>query len=172
VVKAKKPEVIHDRRAELPAIQAAGTVVAMVRDPYSAVGENITVLRATRDDPLAGMLARGQIDLAQYEAGREWQRHWEDAAIGAVRAIDPTKEPVDGKGPMHSPFTERQRKAMVKLREVALVLGYEGDRLIRDILGERTALALAAERRHWAKKYLGRRFRECLETMAKLMCFA
>jgi hypothetical protein len=172
VVKAKNPETVHDRRAEIPAIQAAGTVVAVVRDPYSEIGENITVLRATRDDPLAGMLARKQIDLAQHEAGREWQRYWEDAAIGSVRAIDPTKEPVDGKGPVHVPFSDLQRKAMLKLREVALVLGYEGDRLVRDILGDRVQLADAAARRGRSKKYIGQRFRECLETMAKLMGYA
>lgn len=147
-------------------------MVAVVRDPYSDLGENITVLRSTRDDPLAGMLARQSIDLAQYEAGREWQRHWEDAQIGAVRAIDPTREPVDGKGPQTSPYNEKQRKAMGELRTVAAVLGYEGDRLIADILGSRTPLELAAQRRGRSKKYISIRFRECLETMAKIWGFA
>jgi hypothetical protein len=168
----KKSERIHDRRAEIPALQAEGTVAAVVADPYSKSGETITVLRATRDDPLAGMLARGQIDLAQFEAGRVWQRHWEDAAIGTVRAIDPTKEPVDGKGPAHSPFSERQREAMTELRTIALILGAEGDRLVRDILGDRVSLQLAADQRGREKRYVGVRFRECLETMAKIWCFA
>jgi hypothetical protein len=176
VVKAKKPETVHDRRAEIPAIQVAGTVVAVVRDPYpdpyTGMHHNITVIRSTKDDPLAGMLARRQIDLAQHEAGREWQRYWEDAAIGSVRAVDPTKEPVDGKGPSPTPFSDLQRKAMLELRHVAIVLGWEGDRLVRDILGDRVQLADAAMRRSRSKKYIGIRFRECLETMAHMWHFA
>jgi hypothetical protein len=147
-------------------------VAAVVRDPYSTIGETITVLRATRDDPLAGLLARRSIDLAQYEAGREWQRHWEAAQIGAVKAIDPTREPVDGKGPARSPYSEQQREAMTELRTVAVTLGYVGDRLVRDILGERVSLEDAAKRRGRSRKYIGLRFREALETMAKMWCFA
>jgi hypothetical protein len=170
----KKPqsEKVHDRRAEITAIQAQGTVAAVVADPYSEIGETITVLRATRDDPLAGMLARGSIDLAQYAAGREWQRYWEDAQIGAVRAIDPTREPVDGKGPQRSPYTEKQREAMSELRSVMAKLGYEGNRLVRDILGDRMPLELAAQHRGRSRKYIGLRFRETLETMAKVWGFA
>ena len=54
--------------------------------------------------------------------------------------IDPTKEPVDGKGPPPAPFTDKQRKACIALREAAVMLGYEGDRITRAILGERATL--------------------------------
>jgi hypothetical protein len=118
------------------------------------------------------MLARGSIDLAQYAAGREWQRYWEDAQIGTVRAIDPTREPVDGKGPQRSPYTEKQREAMSELRSVMAKLGYEGNRLVRDILGDRMPLELAAQHRGRSRKYIGLRFRETLETMAKVWGFA
>jgi len=163
---------VHDRLAELPAIQAQHTVAAVVRDPYSDVGENITVLRATRDDPLAGMLARQQIDQAQFEAGRAWQGLWEAAEVGRIRGIDPMKEPVSGSGPPASPFTDRQREAFNELRAVSLTLGFEGDRLVREILGERVSLEAAAKRRGREKRYVGVRFRECLETMAKMWGFA
>jgi len=168
----KKPETIHDRRAELSAIQAQHAVAAVVRDPYSTIGENITVLRATRDDPLAGMLARQQIDQAQFESGRAWQGLWEAAEIGAVRGIDPTKEPVDGKGAAASPFTDRQRDAFHELRTVSLTLGFEGDRLVRQILGERLSLQFCADQRKQTQKYIRLRFRECLETMAKMWGYA
>jgi len=165
-------EKIHDRRGEVPPFQALGVVADVVRDPYSTIGENITVIRATRDDPLAGMLARRQIDLAQYEAGREWQRHWEEAAIGAVRAIDTTKEPVDGKGATAGPFTDRQRLAFNELWVVRRTLGFEGERLVREILGDRIPLEVAAAQRGRPRKYIGMRFREALETMARMWCFA
>ena len=163
---------IHDRRAEVSAFQAEHAVAAVVRDPYSEIGESITVLRSTRDDPLAGMLARGFIDQAQYSAGREWQRNWEEAAVGALKSIDPTREPVDGKGANPGPFTDRQRMAFQELRVVQITLGYEGDSLVRDILGERMQLQQVADRRGRPKKYIGQRFRECLETMAKIWSLA
>jgi hypothetical protein len=168
----KPTDKIHERLAEIPAAQVSGTVFAIVDDPYSHSGGQIAVLRATRDDPLAAMLARGSIDQAQYHAGREWQRTWENAGIGAVRAIDPTKEPVSGSGPRPDPITDRQRRAVEELRTAQLMLGYEGDRLVREILGDRVALADAAQRHGWAKKFTGQRFKECLETMAKLWGFA
>jgi hypothetical protein len=162
---------IHDRLAEISPRQREGVVTEVVEDPYKR-GENIRVLRATRDDPLAGLHARGSIDTAQLAAGRVWQRHWENAQIGSVRAIDPTKEPVDGKGPPPAPFTDRQRMAFKELSKAALMLGYEGDRIVRAILGERETLLAVAIRHHRSKKYIGQRFRECLETMARMWMLA
>ena len=163
---------VHERLAEIPAAQLGRVVVAVVEDPYSTNGGQIAVLRQTRDDPLAGLLARNQIDLAQFSAGRAWQRHWEDAAIGAVRGIDPTKEPVDGKGAPVAAFSDRQRKAFLELRLVAATLGFEGNRIVHLVLAERLSLADAAERLDKPAKFMGQRFRECLETLAKLWCFA
>lgn len=164
----KRSEVIHDRLAEVSPSQQLGLVVDVVQDPYDQAA-NITVARATRDDPLAGMLARGQIDRAKYEAGRIWQRHWENAAIGGtLKGCDTTREPVDGRGQTPDPFTDRQRAAVQKLREATVALGYNGDRIIRMVLADRMSIIQVADvlKRH--KKYIGVRFRECLETLAKL----
>ncbi len=166
-----KEKQIHDRLAEVPARQREGITTDVVEDPYKR-GESIRVLRATKDDPLAGLYARGAIDMAQLSAGRVWQRYWENAAIGAVRGIDPTKEPVDGKGPPPAPFTDKQRKACIALREAAVMLGYEGDRITRAVLGERATLHEVAQRHRRSKKYIGLRFRDCLETMARLWMLA
>jgi hypothetical protein len=166
------PPKVHERLAEIPAAQVGSTVVAIVDDPYSQVGAQIAVMRSVRDDPLAGMYARSQIDTAQYSAGRQWQRIHEQAAVGALKSIDPTQEPVDGHGPPHEPFTDVQRHAFAELKAVAVCLGFEGDRLVRDILGDRVSLFEAAQRRSRPKKYIGQRFRECLETLAKLWGFA
>lgn len=169
---ATEKEKIHDRLAEdVPREQREGIITDVVENPYKQ-GESIRVVRATRDDPLAGLYSRGAIDTAQLSAGRTWQRHWEDAAIGAIRSIDPTKEPVDGRGPPVAPFTDKQRKACIALREAAVMLGYEGDRIVRAILGERASLAEVAIRHRRSKKYIGLRFREALETMAKLWMLA
>ena len=164
---AKRSEVIHDRLAEVSPSQQLGLVVDVVQDPYDSAA-TISVARATRDDPLAGMFARGQIDMAQLSAGRIWQRHWEDAAIGSIRAIDPTKEPVDGKGPPPMPFTDKQREAVLELRTCGVALGYTGDRIVRMVLADRMQIIQVAGLLKQPKKYIGQRFRECLETMARL----
>lgn len=163
----QRSEIIHDRLAEVSPSQQLGLVVDVVQDPYDAAA-TISVARATRDDPLAGMHARGQIDTAQLSAGRIWQRHWEDAAIGSIRAINPMKEPVDGSGPPPVPFTDRQREAMDELRMAAVALGQEGDRIVRLVLVDRLQITELAIRVGRPKKYMGQRFRECLETLARL----
>jgi hypothetical protein len=163
-------EIVHDRQAKVSGPRETGVVVDVVDNPYGP--GKISVTQSTRDDPLAGMHARRFIDAAQYAAGRHWQQCWEDSEIGAIRAIDTTKEPVDGTGPPRAPFTDKQREAFRELQMAALVLGYEGDRIIREVLAERMSLMMVSIRHHRPKKYIGMRFREALESMAKLWNYA
>jgi hypothetical protein len=160
---------IHERlAAELP-INAV-VAPALVDDPLEP-GAKLKVLRSTRDDPLAGMLARGVIGEHLYAAGRRWQGHHEAATIGSVRAVDPTKAPVDG-GKIPEPITDRQIRAIRALADADAALGARDQVLVRDILGERLSLADAARRRDWDGErginYAGRRFRDALDTLAAL----
>lgn len=167
-------QTIHERMSQDLPINSIVSV-AIVKDPYSSFGENIQVLRSVRDDPLAGMFSRSQIDHAQLEAGREWQRHHENSEIGSIRAIDPGKEAVDG-GRMPEPITDRQAKAVRQLKIADAKLGQEGSALVRDILGSRLSVTEAAHKRGMKGdadiKYIGKRFRECLELLAVLWGFA
>jgi hypothetical protein len=43
------------------------------------------------------MKSKSQIDDCDYVAGRHWQAAWENACIGGVRAIDPSREMVDSR---------------------------------------------------------------------------
>ena len=166
-MKLKPTEKIHDRIAEVHPLQREGLVVDVVQDPYDRT-QNISVVKSTRDDPIAGMLARGQIDLAQMQAGRIWQKFWEDAEGGVLRGIDPTREPVDGKGPAISPFTDKRAHACEELRNARIMLGWEGDCIVRGVLSERLQIHQVAIRHGRPAKYMGQRFKECLETLAKL----
>lgn len=161
---------IHDRISHDLPINSR-VAIAIVDDPYSSVGEKITVVRSVRDDPLAGMLSRGQIDQAQFAAGREWQRYAEDCEIGSIQAIDTTKEAVDG-GRMREPITDRQIIAFKAIAESRQALGHEGNRLVFDILALRVTIRQAAESRgrftQWGWKATGREFRACLEKLADL----
>jgi hypothetical protein len=157
----------HDRTAR-DLVRNALAVPVEVDDPYEE-GARIVVLRSTRNDPLADMQSKGQIDPCDYVAGRHWQAAWENAAIGGVRAIDPTRAAVDG-GMLPDPFTDTQRRAAQDLRAAREVLGLEGQALICDVLGSGLSLAEAGRSRGLTseadRKYIGKRFRECLVTLA------
>jgi hypothetical protein len=101
---------IHDRRSK-DVLRNRHVSIIEVDDPYER-GEKIVVSRQLRGDPLGRLHAHGQIDQAQYNAGRAFQFDWETAERGA-RAIDPTKEAVDG-GQMPEPITDGQAAARVR----------------------------------------------------------
>lgn len=167
------PATAHDRTAK-DLLRNAQVAPVEVQDPYDSSAK-IIVMRSTRSDPLAEMNARGQIDGCDYVAGRHWQAAWENAEIGGVRAIDPGKEPVDG-GRLPEVLSDRQRRAVVDLRQATKALGRDGDRLVRDILGAGMTVRDAATVRGLTsepdRKYVGKRLRECLATLADLYGYA
>jgi hypothetical protein len=68
-----------------------------VPDPYSKTGRKIVVTATLRDDPLGQLYARRHIDEAQYFVGLKLRELFDLAEIGAIQAMDPGKEPVDGR---------------------------------------------------------------------------
>jgi hypothetical protein len=114
------------------------------------------------------------IDEAQYQAGREFQSDFETAERGP-RAIDPSKEAVDG-GLAPEPITEAQRRAARQLAVVYRQLGQNGSALVHDVLVHaKTRAQVAASRglsgKRW-EEYFGMRFRECLDCMALIYGFS
>jgi hypothetical protein len=160
---------VHDRKATdvLKAIQGDLAVV-VVDDPLEQGAQN-TVVVNLRDDPLRKLKEMQSINHAQFEAGRIWQKYWEQSEIGYVQAPQ-IRERVQTSGPSGDVITERQVYAAAKLREAMRELGMEGEALIRDILGARHSIKEAAKRRgmesEFGARYIGQRFRECLETLA------
>jgi hypothetical protein len=124
----------HDRRAT-DLLRNAQVAPVIVDDPYSR-GDKIAVVRSLRDDILAEMLSRGEIDQAQFDAGRKYERYAEQAEIGNVQAIDPRKEAVDG-GRGYEGITDAQIDAVRALSEAARVLGAKGELVVRTVLIER-----------------------------------
>jgi hypothetical protein len=163
--------------AALQGISHTVDLVVIENPLATAHGENKKreSIRSLRDDPLAGMHSRGQIDEAMFYAGRTWQMHHENSEIGGVSAIDTTKDAVDG-GRIPEPISDRQIRAFKQLRLADEALGYQGKMLIRKVLGERKSvqeysmgLGLTSEREF---NYMSRRLRECLDTLAELWGFA
>lgn len=165
---------IHDRRAT--GLSAKAQVAPVVADDPYEPGAKLTVLRSLRDDPLAAMHNAKQIDQAQFVAGRHWQRAYELAAGGGVRACDPTRERVDGGGIPQPTLSDAQIKAFGDLAGAMSALGLEGESLIKDFLGRGWTIADIAARRgarsERERSYLGRRLRECLETLPVVFGYA
>lgn len=130
----QKTAPIHNRQAT-DLLRNAQTAVAIVDDPYER-GEKIAVLRSTRDDILAEMHARKEIDDAQLAAGRRYEYYAERAEIGNVQAIDPRKEAVDG-GRGYDGISDQQIDAVRALSEAARVLGARGESVVRTVLIDR-----------------------------------
>ncbi len=166
---------IHDRRAtEFNRGIASHVTPVEISDPYDAEGGTIIVMRQTRDDPIAKMLTRHQIDTSQFEGGRAFQKDFEAAERGP-KAIDFTREAVDG-GQMPEPITEAQQKAARSLAVVYRALGQSGAALVHDVLIHRKTISQIGDSRglpgeRW-EKYFGMRFREALDTLAEVYGFA
>lgn len=162
------PGKIHDRRST-DKLKDAQLAPQEVDDPFE-IGAKIIVMRSTRDDPLAGLHARNQVDGAQYEAGRTFQRYFEAAERGPC-AIDPSKEAVDG-GRMPEPITEQQRLSATRLAAAHRKLGEDRSAIVHDVLiHSRTFPSISQMRglsgRKW-DDYFSDKFRESLDILAEL----
>lgn len=157
---------IHDRRST-DTLKAGQYAAVEVDDPFEP-GTKITVLRQLRCDPLGRLHAHHQIDEAQYHGGRYYQQDWEAAERGA-KAIDPTREAVDG-GRLPEPITEAQEKARKRLIKIHGELGRTMRPLMQAILIEKTSLegfSIQSGRsgKRWAN-YYGKLFRDGLDLLA------
>lgn len=166
------PNRVHDRRTT-DLLRNARVAPLEVDDPFE-LGAKIIVMRSTRNDPLANLHARHSIDEAQYRGGRAFQHDFETAERGP-RAIDPSKEAVDG-GRMPEPITDQQREAVVRLAAADNALGQNGAAVSRSILIHGMSIEQLGVFRGTTSetelKYLGRRFRECLDCLAEVYGFA
>lgn len=156
-------DVIHDRRST---DKQMGRQYATMKvdDPY-APGEKITVVRQLRHDQLAWYHAHGQIDEAQYAAGRAYQRDYEQAERGA-KAIDPTREHVDG-GPGIDPLPVSQISARNKLVAIEGVLGRYLISILQAVLIHGAEISSMARTQSKAERtQAGRMFRMGLELLA------
>lgn len=163
---------VHDRRST-DLLRNAKVVPIEVDDPLEA-GSKLIVMRSIRNDPLAGLHARQFIDEAQYWGGRAFQRDFETAERGPM-AIDPSKEAVDG-GMPPEPITEAQERAAKQLAVIYGKLGQNGSALVHGVLIHGLTIEQVCAARgantEIDRKYLGRRFRECLDCLALIYGFA
>jgi hypothetical protein len=168
------PSKVHDRRSR-DLLRNADVASVEVDDPLGLdPGDKIVTLRSHRNDPLARLHSRRQIDEAQYQGGRAFQNDWEKAERGP-QAVDPSREYVDG-GQFREPITESQRKAVLRLNRIERELGADGSTLVHEVLILGMTMEQASERRglggqRWLD-YFAKRLRECLDRLAAVYGFA
>lgn len=159
----------HDRRST--DTLAAGEYGPMVvDDPYERGGK-VATLRQLRSDPLARLHSHRQIDDAQFAAGRAYQNDREIAERGA-RAIDPTKEAVDG-GMQPEALTDRQIKARKRLIKIERDLGRRLMRVLDAVLIDgQTIGQLSQSTVQSVLKLHGALFRVALNELATIYSFS
>lgn len=179
--KLKKPITLASTSSTIPydrrstdLLRNAQVAPVIVDDPLEH-GAKLVVMRSLRHDPLAGLHNQkvNPINDAQYNAGRHWQRNRELTEIGGAKAIDFTREAVDGGGPMEARITDEQIRATKQMKVATQLLGMEGEALMSRFLDDGMSLkeislmwGTPGER---ARLYFGQRVRECLTTLA--ICF-
>lgn len=122
-----------DRRAT-DLLLKAQVVAVEVDDPYALEpGDKIVAFRSLRDDPLARLHCRQMIDDAQYAAGKDYRRDLELIEIGGARAIDPTKEAVDG-GRHVERDSDAYGRAHARLAEAGRLMGQLQESIVRAVV--------------------------------------
>ena len=139
----------------------------------------IRVVAALRDDVVAKMFARRQLDRASYLAARDYQALAEMSEAGRLRGLDLTSPPVSG-GTNTGGSVDLQHRATVALQRINNQLhrqhGGEGLSLVRDILVRGLTVEAAARMRGAATKaacgFWGALFRRCLRCLAIALGYA
>lgn len=160
----------------------SGKLIAPDIDPATLQPRQIkTVVTASlRGDPLARLHKRHHIGPAEYAAGDWIRAQLELLGRGALRGVDIVRPYVDGGSPTREPISGAQQRAGKAIVRAHRTLGREGFALVYAILGERKYIEQVATEYAAARgtpserdvKYLGRRFRECLNTLAHTFGFA
>lgn len=175
-----KPGVVLDqaladvREGKTPTLSGSRHLgLRSVVDPYD--GQERRKVVALRDDPVGFMHARGNITDVQLKAARAYQADWEAVEIGGAKAIDTTKEAVDG-GRFAEPDSERRLKAHAELNRIHAALGDYGRDLVGLVLAIGMPLGQVAQiwgvTEHHAYRSLRFRFVECLDTIAVQKSYA
>lgn len=174
-----KPPTVFDLRADYIGGKPDHSAPIEVENPLNK-NQKIVVFRKLRDDPLGRLHARSHIDESEYRAGRHWQSAYETAELSGAKAIDTTRENVDGGQIARSAVTDAQAKALetLKIGGAAILknLGKTGDEVLRSVLvhGMTAAQVSAARgfRDQNSEVYYARIFRECLDVLAKAYGFS
>jgi hypothetical protein len=138
-------------------------VAALVPSPLTP-GSYDAVVKNIHEGPLATMLHRRQIDLAQFEAGDWFRSTYEKTRMGSM-AVDPSREPVDTSG-VADPIPDTLIAATRLLRAARYELGSKGYLIVELVCGQGYTVT---EQQHIGRteKGTGWLLRHALDTLAE-----
>lgn len=174
----KKPPTVFDLRSDYIARPEHSAPIE-VENPLNK-NQKIVVFRKLRDDPLGRLHDRKHIDESEYRAGRHWQNAYETAELSGAKAIDTTRENVDGGQIARSVVSDAQAKALevLKIGSASIIkrLGKTGEEVLRSVLVNGLTAKQIARIRGFTDQnsevYYARIFRECLGALAKAYGFS
>jgi hypothetical protein len=135
-----------------------------IRDPYDNSLRQATA--NVRADALGELMARNKIQHHQMEAGRELESAFERASVTGVKAMDFSREPVDGGKGFNDPYNDAKHQAGNFIAHAKRHLGDSGYRLLEMILRERHSVEDVAAALACDPRFVIVRLREALEKLA------
>ncbi len=137
--------------------------VTEVVDPYEGdTRKTIPVAVNIKHDIVMHMYSRRQIGEHQYRAGNRFLAIVQAAEAASGLAVDPTKEPVDGRGDA-SGIIDNRLRAGRELVRIEQAIGYRGMRIARFMICREPYQEPKTQRE---RDYLHARFREILTDLA------
>lgn len=138
-VKLKKPEAPRHQGPDIAMVRKENPLWSKDHDGAKSNVRFINVPVNTRESAITALAARGAIDKAQESAAERFRRAWEALGGSGAKAMDYTREPVDG-GVSVEPITVRQLSAGQDLKQAQKALkeahGDYAYRLVGYVCGE------------------------------------
>lgn len=117
------------------------------------------------ESPIDWLLARHIIEGYQHAAGERFRRDWEISGISPARAIE-LREKVDGGG-MSLGISNGKLDAMNRVNRALGALNHISRVFVVEVCGEGKRLETVRVERVFSKHYVGPRFREALDDLAR-----
>jgi hypothetical protein len=136
----------------------------VVEDPYSGVLQ--TSVANVRADVLGLLLARDRIKHHHFKAGRDLEDAFERASVSGVKAMDFSREPVDGGTGFSDPYNDAKRCAGNFVAHAKRTLGESAFRLLEWLLRDRHGIEQVAGALGCDRRSVIARLKEALERLA------
>lgn len=118
-----------------------------------------------KESAITSMAARGHLSVAQVRAAKTFCSLWEALGGSGARAIDYSREPVDG-GKNPEAMTDKQMRAGQELKKCSSLLGVLGYELVCKIAGMGMSLEDVAGKERRRRDHAADSLRGCLEVLA------
>lgn len=126
---------IGNLQAQVAIVDVDNPMFAPIHAGAPGNPKKITVAVNLREGPIAWMHSKKIISDAQRMAADNFRKLWENCGGTGAKAMDTTKEIVDGGGP-REPITDRQIDAGLKLKECRAVIGHRAYSIVEKVCGE------------------------------------